>query len=140
MFFRGRKEWEFDNPMMRALGEDGSVYWLIELTLNLNLFHVFIEGEEVGKRFILAGIDQVLSLINAEGIKKYRVGFQPQFSHNRDFSISTLKEVYEAKDRFGQRAFIFVCADGKRYIDSAIENTEEDLKDRQRIYFWEEGI
>ena len=136
MFFRGRKEWEFDNPMMRALGEDGSEYWLIELTVNLNLFHVFIEG----KHFIFGGIDQVLSLINAEGVKKYRVGFQPQFLRNRDWSISTLKEVYEAKDLFGQRAFIFVCADGKRYIDSDIENTEEDLKDRQRIYFWEEGI
>lgn len=58
-----------------------------------------------------------------------------QIRNDKDsYDLFKVTEILAAKDDAGQSAFIYICADGKRFIRSLITDDERQLSDQKLIY------
>lgn len=148
MFFQTHETWERKFEVLDAIFGDKGLrrYPLVQLTLNCNLFHIdaltkpINEGDaQMGTRFIAADLSEVLQFISScsDIYEEIHISLQStRHDNNNDdeYGISTIAEIIEAVDSAGQTAHIFCCKNGKRYVDCALAESEDKLRNKKTIY------
>jgi hypothetical protein len=117
-------------------------YSRVEVAISAPLFHLDAlpkEGEpnrRIWLRFVTADILDVLTFLSRNDLEKIRLSYQSRRCDNDDgeYAISTVTEVLEATDAYGQKAFICRCKNGKTYVSSMLTGDEGKLRDKATIY------
>ncbi len=144
MYFEAQKDWEIeiDNSLFAVFGEpEKRRFPLIELSLNLKilLVDVEIEYEDDGvfvHRYMFGSVDDALKFISQPRIKDSEISLLSRRCDNAgDYGVSDLVEIIQAKDEADQLSHIFCAKNGKKYIDSALAYSEDDLKEFKTVYF-----
>lgn len=123
----------FDQPGLRC-------YPCVEIPVNLVLFHVDIvlrdnhRENESWSRFIFDELADVLRFIERENVAQVRLNLQTRMCENDEYTISSIAEIVEGKNRAGHKLYICICPSGKNYIDSFMEERESDLSDKRTIW------
>ncbi len=151
MHFLTNEQWEVKNEFFKAMSPPGTrMYPIVELSLNYMIFHVDMlaydppgpddgPDDEPGgcwKRLMTIDIDCLLDAIHRAPYDELTVSLQSRRcdNDNDEYGISTIQEIIEAEDSAGQRSFVYVCVDGKRHINSALANNEDELKNKKVVY------
>jgi len=142
MYFEAQKDWEIDSALFSVFGgPEKRRFPLIELSMNLNILLVDakIEYEDEGvfvHRFMFGSVDDALKFISQPLIKDCEISLLSRRCDNEgDYGVSDLVEIIQAKDEAGQLSHIFCTKNGKKYIDSALASSEDELKEFETIYF-----
>lgn len=103
----------------------------VEIPLNTVTFHVEVAPIHTGgrwRRFLFNRFRDVLDFSAQEQVPIASISIQTRRRNGHEYSISRLKEVYEATSPEGQARNLFVCADGETIedeisgsLDSAVE-------------------
>lgn len=147
MFFQTHETWERKFEVFDAIFGDKGLrrYPIVQLTLNCNLFHIdaltkpINEGDaQMGTRFIAADLSEVLQFISScsDVYEEIHISLQSTRDDNDDdeYGISTIMEIIEAMDSANQIAYIFCCKNGKRYVECALAESEDKLRNKKTIY------
>ncbi len=142
MYFEIQKEWESESPIDKLFGgPEKRRFPLVELSLNFNIFLVDAEVEnEDGcifvNRFMFGSVHDTLQFIDQAVFKGSCISLlSRRCDNNGEYSVSDLMEIIEAKDEAGQMSHIYCCKDGKRYIDSSLASSEQELTDLKTVYY-----
>lgn len=143
MSFKIDVETELDYPLAELFGNNNNskYYPFVELTLNVNVFIVKLDVEHQDEEVLRTTLfftefQHVLDCVQTSWVKDFSVSLlTPEYQNDGQYKISDLVKVYQAKDEAEQEAFLFVCIDGNRYIDSALAESEEELILGDVIYF-----
>ena len=142
MYFSIQKEWEAKSPLgLLSGGPEERSFPLVEISLNLNIFLVDAEvGVEddcsVVSRFMFGDVVETLQFIDQDIFKNSSISLLSRRCDNDgEYSVSDLIETIEAKDDAGQMSHIYCCKDGKKYIDSSLASSEQELTDLKTIYY-----
>lgn len=145
MFLQTHESWERKTGLESIFGDDGfHNYPVVRVFLNVLLFHVDVlpkstdEDLQIWSRYIFAERDEVLKFLESmDAYKEVIISLQTRRSDSGDeqYWISTITEIIEAKDEADQRAFIYCCQNGKRYLDSDIRQSEDELSHKKTIYY-----
>ncbi len=142
MYFEIQKEWEIESPFDQLFeGPEKRRFPLVELSHNFNVFIVDAEIKEdenctFVNRFMFGSIHDTLMFINQEIFKSICISLlSRRCDNNGEYSVSDIIEIIEAKDEAGQISHIYCCKNGKRYIDSALANSEEELTSFKTVYY-----
>lgn len=141
MLFTTNDVWETKLPDAEKLESPGARHFsVIELSFNFNLLHVDVEvedgnGAEITSRFLFGSADDAIPALTGICPNKIKISVQCRRCDTSfgEYEMHAVKEIIRAKDRFGQKSFLFVCRGGKRILDGAAEN-EAELSDKQTIY------
>lgn len=145
MLLCAHDSWEVHDPVLTAFDPPGSHrYALMEILLHQALFLVEAvpanrPGDEPApwSRYLLTGFDDVRQFLASNRLKDYAVSILLPRHANADYEymVSTVTEAYEAKDPTGQRALLFICANGRRFWEASAGVASEDaLTDRVLIF------
>lgn len=145
--FQTHESWERKFEFLDAIFGDKGLrrYPLVELSLNSSLFHIdaltkpIDEGDIQGwGRYIATDLSEVLQFISScsDVYEEIHISLQSRRCDNDDdeYGISTITEIIEAVDSADQIAHIFCCKNGKRYVDCALVETEDELRNKKTIY------
>ena len=138
MSFEVLKKWEDTSPIHELFpgGENIRTFPIVKLTMNMNVFLIDIETEELHERFFMSSVSDLMNFIAQFGPAKFSVSLLSRRCDNDgQYSVADLSEIIEAKDKAGQPAHIFHCQDGKMYIDSFLAESESDLNSLKTVYF-----
>jgi hypothetical protein len=144
MLIKTNEQWEIKDHPIKFFDSPGTrIYPLIELSLNSHLFHVDILPKPSGSddvalwhRFITADLEQAFVIVEEDLIDEFNISIQTRRCDNEDhdYKINTILEILTGKETAGQTSYVFICKNGKRIIDSAMGESEDDLKDLKVIY------
>lgn len=144
MLLQTHEDWEIDDPALKTFDPPGTrLYPFINLSINVHLFHVDVlpypkdeHDFALMLRFIATDILQALILVDEDHVKEFSLSLQSRRcdNENGEYRISTLTEVFQAEDSAGQLSHVYVCKDGKRFIDSPLASSEDDLFNIRSIY------
>lgn len=141
MYFEVQKNWEVTNPVYTALmGPETRVFPVIEFALNCKIFLVDIrvevqDGVTLTRQFIFGSVSDALELMGRPEIKYSTISLLSRRCDNDGhYNISDLTEIIEGKDTNGQTSYILSCENGKKYIDSPLANSENELTECKTIY------
>ncbi|WFS63963.1 hypothetical protein LF599_07315 [Pseudodesulfovibrio thermohalotolerans] len=142
-----RDDWKFELHMPEELGGDmgETHYWAVEVFEQSFLFHVYfyfpVQDEiEPGAtrriRMIVGDIGAIIASIKSGCITEASILLQyfEWVSPDGNEGISGLQEVISATDKAGQPAYLYVCKNGMRFVDSLLTRSEEELTLGQVIY------
>ena len=143
-----RDDWKFELHMPEDLGGDmgETHYWAVEVFEQSFLFHVYfyfpVQDEiEPGAtrriRMIVGDIGAIIASINSGCIAEASILLQyfEWVSPNKKEGLVRLQEVIEATDPSGHIAYVYVCENGMRFIDSMVPQTIDELNLGQQLYF-----
>lgn len=95
-------------------------YHLVELTSNVQMFHVDIdieiEGEPFCSRLILSSIREVLGIVDNSPPSTVKISLQSSRRNFQDYLIDVVEEVYESTTNLG--AYFYKCKGGAIKSDS----------------------
>lgn len=137
------ERWEIREPLLLAIEPPGTRrYVMVEIGLNVPLFlaEVVVSADpdegSLWQTFLLADFNNVISLLSANPLKDYAVSlFLPRYeSDDYEHSISTIIEAYQGKDVSGASVFLYVCANGRRFLDSSHRQNDTDLTGKVLVY------
>lgn len=122
-------------------GDPGLRYYpFVEIPVNLVLFHVDIvlrdnhRENESWSRFIFDELADVLRFIKRDDVVQMRLSLQSRMCENDDYTISSIAEIAEGKNRAGHKRYVCICPSGKNYVDSFMGETESDLSDMRTTW------
>lgn len=141
MNFQIQKDWEIHGPLDSLFdGPEMTRFPLVQLSLNFKVYLVDAtieddQGAAFVERFMFGDLGYTLRFIEQDGFKDTRISLLSRRCDNGgDYSVSDVSEIIRAKGE-GEQVHIICCKDGKRYIDSMLDSSEEDLTDHETIYF-----
>lgn len=144
MYFEAQNDWEIDSSIFSVFGGPKKRRFpLIELSMNLSILLVDAEIEYEDEdaavfvhRFMFGSVHDALKFISQPTIKESKISLLSRRCDNEgDYGVSDLVEIIQAKDEADQLAHIFCVKNGKKYIDSALASSEDELKEFETIYF-----
>jgi hypothetical protein len=105
-------------------------YRLVEISLNVQIFHVDILVENAGEmywsRYLFDAFRDILHFITADGIVKCRISIQSCRSDSGDYSIKKIDRAFEVNDSPG--AYFFETSEKIFLQDSLHEFSFEESK------------
>lgn len=137
MIFEVQKNWE-----IRTVSADVyKTFSIVKFGFNEKCFLLDVVTEEVGgdvftERYEIGTIKDTLAVLAENKFKDSTITlFLPRCENSGEYLLTDILKIIEAKDEAGQTAHIFDCKNGKRYIDSDLANSEDELTDFNTIYF-----
>lgn len=113
-------------------------YRLVELPLNLQLFHVdavvVVDGESYYTRFICDNFTDVIEQLLEADFSNIKISLQSRRVDDRDYVMRTVEEVFESVSNPG--LYSYRCGDGTLQGDSMYESLL-DITDAHLI--WSSG-
>lgn len=105
-------------------------YRLIEISLNVQIFHVDVQTENNGElywsRYLFDTFRDVVSFVVIDEITSCKVSLQSSRGDSHEYSIKLVQQVFEIIDKPG--AYFFKCADGNMIRDSMHEFSLEEVE------------
>lgn len=140
-YFEAYEEWKLDSSIFSLFsGPEKYHFPCIQFSLNVNSFllDTVIKGEDdmiLGQRYIFGSIKDVLNFMTHSDIEESTISLlSPRHENDGEYAISDIIEVLQAFDSANQSAYIFCCKNKKRYIDSALDRNESDLRNFKTVY------
>jgi len=110
-------------------------YRLIEISLNVQIFHVDIlleyGGESYWSRYLFDAFDDVLRFINVDEVVKCNISLQSSRSDSGDYSIKKIVRAFELVSSPG--AYFFETSESKLIRDSIHEFS---LEKSESVLVW----
>jgi hypothetical protein len=125
----------FNQPSLRS-------YRFVEVALNLPLFHLdailFEEAEGGGawSRFICSQLTDVLEIIRRDDTSNVRISIQTP-RNDDGYKFFSIAEIIEGRSRLGDMLYIFLGANGERYVHSLRGEGISDMLERRIV--WSRG-
>lgn len=144
MILHVNDNWEINNPVLKAIDPPGTRrYMMVEISLNVPLFLLEAivsagEGSEpsLWQKFLLSDYEDVQGFLLANDLQDHRISLLlPRYKNKDDeFAISTITEIYAGLLPDGQRCRLFVCANGRRELDTLGAWEEDNLVEKTLVY------
>jgi len=140
-------DWEIDMNVPAELGGSPNEkhFGAVSICFNDYVYRVSFTlpaGDEddpegrMGYTYLFGDVFEALGICRDEDVDDYDInimapGWRGEDNHP---SLEHVSEIYEGKDEAGQLSFVYVCSNGKRFIDSHIASSEKELTDIKSIY------
>ena len=144
MFLQTHDNWEICDLFFQALDPPGTRrYTMMEIALSLPLFLLEAaaspdsDNEPVlWQEFLLTKFDDVQDFLSSNELEDYRLSLLlPRYMNKTyEFTISTVTEVYTGTVPDDRRCNLFVCTDGRHFLDASGTWQEKDLIDKALVY------
>lgn len=113
---------------------------VVQLSWSAALIYVDIREEDNGSYFmernIAGSVSAALKLIKNIPQEDVQLALQLPRNETEDgkYAIADICEIFEAKDEAHQTAYVYVCDNGIRYVDSDLSKDENSLTDFETVY------
>ncbi len=148
--FHTEAAWEesFGSEVLRSLLSQPGLrrYSLVELSTNVRIFHVDIlfsgEGKdlELWNRFICANQVTLVELIEQNEFSDITISVQTPRAGGEQYSIVLVTEIAEVLDVFGDKFYLFKCADGSMFSSDWVSDIPKSCSGKKTIYSASSGI
>lgn len=148
--FHTEAAWEesFGSEVLRSLLLQPSLrrYSLVELSANVRIFHVDLlfadEGTdlELWSRFICANQVTLIDVIEQNEFSDITISVQTPRARVEHYSIVLVTEIAEVLDIFGQKFYLFKCADGTTFSSDWASDVPKNGSVGKTIYSASSGL
>lgn len=140
--------WKVELHVPESLGGDmgETHYHAVEVFEQSFLFHVYFSVPAPDEfdpdatrriRMIVGDIGPILASIDSGDVSEASILLQyfEWESPDGKEGLVPLQEVIAATDEDGHPAYVYVCKNGMRFVDSTVPQSEEELTLGHRVYF-----
>lgn len=138
------KSWESESRgklLSTLYNESGLRYYpCVEIPVNVRLFHldvVMLEKKlnaQPWSRFIFDELAYVLRFIARNDVSVVRISLQSRRYENDEYTIRSIVEILEGKDKNGRKAYLYKCSKNISHIEAHMAESEGDLSEKRTIW------